>query len=158
MSSSSEKGKTPEPTSGGKDLSSPVEKKEVSEAAFQAAFEIAKILKGLSNKDQLSAMQMAGVQANLSVTSQFVAAAAKQQAVIASVPRGTRGGRAPPPTKKWGEDVKKKQSEIASLNKEIAEASKAIGKQLPEGHDLLKRRDQSFRELKALKGQSGASQ
>jgi hypothetical protein len=131
--------------------------REVSSAAFKGAFEIAKILSNLSNKDRLSAMQMAGAQIGLSVTTQFVATAAKQQAVINSTPKGSKGGRAPPPTKKWGADVKAKQSQIASINKAISEESEKLGKQLPSDHELVQRRDQSFRELKALKGKSSAS-
>jgi len=145
--------KGPPPPEGG-------DGKEVSAAAFKAAFEIAKVLAELSKKDQLSAMQMAGIQAGLSVTSQFAATAALQRAVAtASSPKGKGTGRPPAPSsKKWGNDVKVKQSEIANLNKAIAEESAKAGAQLPSGHDLLKRRDQAFRDLKGLKSKGTASQ
>jgi hypothetical protein len=102
-------------------------------------------------------MQMAGVQIGLSVTSQFAAAAASAARPSAPPAKGKKGGKAPPPQKKWGEDVKAKQSEIAGINKAIAEESAQLGRQLPADHPLLKRRDQSFRDLKGLKGKSGAS-
>jgi len=137
----------------------PQGEKEISPAAFKAAYEIAKVLQNLSKKDQKSAMQMAGVQAGLSVTSQFAAVAtAVANRAPAPAPQGPKPRRQPPPQKKWGADVKAKQSEIARLNKQISEESARLGASLPAGHALLELRDQSFRELKALKGASGASQ
>jgi hypothetical protein len=149
MSSPGSPGKTSIPASGGKEISS---------AAFQAAFEIAKILKDLSKKDQLAAMQMAGVQGGMSVTSTYAVIAAKQGSTAAAAPKGPTGKRPPPSTIKWGKEVKDKQSQIADLNREIsAEAGKA-GRQLPENHPLLKKRGDAFRELKALKSKGSASQ
>jgi hypothetical protein len=132
--------------------------KEVSSAAFKAAFEIAKVLSNLSKSDQRSAMQMAGVQIGLSVTSQFARVAASAAATPAPVPKGNKGGRAPPPQAKWGPDVKAKQSQIASLNKAIAEESAKLGQQLPSDHALLVQRSRAFRDLQGLKGSSRASQ
>lgn len=138
----------------------PQAQKEVSQAAFKAAFEIAKILSGLSKKDQKSAMQMAGVQAGLSVTSSFVPAVASATAVKpAAVPKGQKGPKAPPPVAKWGPAVKEKQSQIASLNQRISEKSAgAGGAELPDSDPLLAQRAQAFRELKALKASGKPSQ
>jgi len=131
--------------------------KEVSSAAFKAAFEIAKVLANLSKSDQRSAMQMAGVQIGLSVTSQFARVATSVAATPAPTPKGGKGGRAPAPQAKWGPDVKSKQSQIASINKAIAEESAKLGQQLPADHALLLQRGQAFRDLQGLKGSSRAS-
>jgi hypothetical protein len=133
--------------------------KTVSGPAFKAAFEIAKILANLSKKDQTSAMQMAGVQAGLSVTSQFARIPTVSAAVPLSGPQGRPAPRVPPPQAKWGHDVKAKQSEIAGLNRQIAAVSAANGgQQLPTEHPLLLQRGQAFRDLQGLKGAVSAPQ
>jgi len=162
MSSSSPKGKG-KITSGESPKASPSPApegsgKEVSQAAFQAAFAIAKILKDLSKKDQKSAMQMAGIQAGLSVTTQFAAIATRIPGIGVPSARGAHGGKRPPPQPKWGLAVKEKQSEIADLNRVIADTSVKLGRQLPADHDLIQRRDQLFRDLKGLKSKGRASQ
>jgi len=134
------------------------EGEELSRAAFDAAYEIAKILKGLSKKDQLSSMKMAGVQAGLVVQSQFAAAAeSKTQQKQKEAAPSKKGKASSGPQKKWGPEVKEQLSKIAALNKGIGAAAKAAGAPLPEGHALLQERDLAFRELKALKGANTSS-
>jgi hypothetical protein len=139
--------------------SQPQAGKTVSGPAFKAAFEIAKILANLSKKDQVSAMQMAGVHAGLSVTSQFARIPTVSAAVPLSGPQGRPAPRVPPPQAKWGPEVKAKQSEIAGLNRQIAAVSVANeGQQLPAEHPLLLQRGQAFRDLQGLKGKVPAPQ
>jgi hypothetical protein len=141
---------------------SPIQKdgKETSGAAFKAAFEIAKILSSLSKKDQFSAMQMAGIQAGMTVSSSFarVPPLLGINSPAANVPKGRSKPKAPAPTRKWGPKVKAQQSEIADLNKQISEKSAKLGNQLPETDPLLVQRARAFRDLKGLKSEESSPQ
>jgi hypothetical protein len=134
--------------------------KEVSPDAFRAALAIAQILVNLSKKDQLSAMQMAGVQAGLSVETKFAAEAAVERRAKASAGSADKPARPAGPAtaqRKWGPEVKAQQAKISKLTADIKSASAALGENLPKDHELCLARDAAFRELKALKSGGGAS-
>jgi hypothetical protein len=164
--SSSPKGKNStvqvpqEPSPKGKSPPPAVEiqpKREVSSAAFKAAYEISQVLSCLSKKDQLSAMRMAGVQAGMTVSSAFTAGPTLQAAPEARATASNGRSRKAPPAPKWGKEVKDQQSKIAGLNKAISEKSSKLGAQLPASDPLLQQREQAFRDLQSLKGKRTSS-
>lgn len=54
-------------------------------------------------------------------------------------------------------DLKNKRKEINDLNKRISEESTALGCALPDSHELIVKRVQLFRELKAFQNKAGSS-
>jgi hypothetical protein len=110
-----------------------------------AADKINEVLQGFSKNQASDILRMVGALYNLKVVSAFAPVGPIQSPAPS---RDTRGVTRPRVKPVADSRTKELRSEISSLNSQISEKSRSIGRQLYEDDELIIRRGQLFRDIK----------